>query len=82
MSTKIQISANIYNGFSIDIDNKRLSNMSEKDIIDEIKNIMKVFFLLHNLYELSNGVDNLNLHIHQDIIPSEIIYVCECSNSI
>jgi hypothetical protein len=75
--TKVQISAKIYWGFSVDFDNKRLKNMGKKDIINEIKLFMKSFFHIHNLEELKEGIDKLNLHIHQDIILGQTIYVCD-----
>jgi len=74
--TKIQISAKTYWGFSIDIPDRRLINMNETEIIEEIKSLMKIFFSLYNLQDLKEGVDFLNLHIHQDIVPGRTIYVC------
>jgi len=74
--TKVQISAKIYWGFNIEIPNKRLITMSKQNIIDEMINFMKTFFDIHNLEELKEGVDNLNLHIHQEIVPGQTIYVC------
>ena len=50
--------------------------MSEKDIIEEMKVFMKTFFKIHNLEELKEGVDKLNLHIHQKITIGETIYLC------
>ena len=51
--------------------------MSEKDIIEEMKVFMKTFFKIHNLEELKQGVDNLNLHIHGKITIGETIYLCD-----
>jgi hypothetical protein len=51
--------------------------MSDKDIIDEIKNFMKTFFNIHNLEELRAGIDNLNLHIHDRPPLGQTIYVCD-----
>jgi hypothetical protein len=75
--TKIQISAKLYWGFNIEIPNNRLITMTKDEIVDEIKSFMKTFFELYNLEELKNGIDLLNLHIHDDIIIGQTIYVCE-----
>ena len=47
--------------------------MSETDIIEEMKVFMKTFFKIHNLEELKQGVDNLNLHIDGKITIGETI---------
>ena len=44
--TKIQISAKIYWGFNIEIVNDKVNIMSDQDIINEIKSIMKTFFFI------------------------------------
>ena len=75
--TKVQISAPIYWGFNIDFPNEKIITMSETNIIEEMKNFMKAFFKIHNLEELKEGVDKLNLHIHQRIIIGETIYLCD-----
>jgi hypothetical protein len=75
--TKVQISAPTYWGFNIDFPNNKIITMSEKDIIEETKVLMKKFFKIHNLEELKEGVDKLNLHIHQTIIIGETIYLCD-----
>jgi len=75
--TKIQISAKLYWGFNIEIPNNRLITMTKNEIVDEIKSFMKTFFELYNLEELKNGIDLLNLHIHDDIIIGQTIYVCD-----
>ena len=74
--TKVQISAPNYWGFNIDFPNNKIITMSEKDIIEEMKVFMKTFFKIHNLEELKEGVDKLNLHIHQTITIGETIYLC------
>ena len=52
--------------------------MDDKDIINEIKSIMKTFFLLHGMEELKEGVDKLNLHIHdRPTSLGQTIYVCD-----
>lgn len=51
--------------------------MTSDEIIKEIKIYMKNFFETHNLYILKQGVDNLKLHIHEDISNDKnIIYLC------
>ena len=75
--TKVQISAKIYWGFNIEIPNGRIITMSEKDIVDEIETFMKTFFKIHGLDELREGVDKLNLHIHDRPPLGETIYVCD-----
>jgi hypothetical protein len=76
--TKIQISAKIYWGFNIEILNEKLNIMDDKDIVNEIKSIMKTFFLLHGMEELKEGVDKLNLHIHdRPTSLGQTIYVCD-----
>jgi hypothetical protein len=76
--TKIQISAKIYWGFNIEILNDKVNIMSDKDIINEIKSIMKTFFLLYGMEELKEGVDKLNLHIHdRPTLLGQTIYVCD-----
>ena len=76
--TKVQISAKIYWGFNIEIQNNRIVLMSNEEIVDEIKNFMLSFFKIYNLEELRDGVKNLSLHIHDR--PQSIgdtIYVCD-----
>jgi len=75
--TKIQVSANIYWGFNIEIPNNKLELMSETDIVEEIKNRMRAFFKKHNLEELREGISKLNLHIHDPIEIGRTIYVCD-----
>lgn len=39
---------------------------------------MKLFFKNHNLLVLSDGIDLLNLHFHDDLnIKSDIYYLCD-----
>ena len=76
--TKIQISAKIYWGFNIEILNNTLKTMSDQDIVNEIKSSMKTFFLFYGMEELKEGVNKLNLHIHnRPISLGETIYVCD-----
>lgn len=76
-STKIQVSAKTYWGFNIEIPNNKLSLMNEIDIVEEIKKKMITFFKKHNLEELKEGINNLNLHIHEPICLGQTIYVCD-----
>lgn len=75
--TIIQISAKIYWGFQVNISKDLLSSMKVDDIIIHVKNKMKIFFKTHNLLELQEGVDNLNLHIHNFDIKDPVIYLCD-----
>ena len=75
--TTVQISAKIYWGFNIEIPNFKIVTMSDKDIIDEIENFMKTFFKIHGLDELTEGIDKLNLHIHDRPPLGQTIYVCD-----
>jgi hypothetical protein len=76
-STKIQVSAKTYWGFNIEIPNNKLYLMSNIEIVEEIKKKMITFFKNHNLEELKEGVNNLNLHIHEPISLGQTIYVCD-----
>ena len=72
-----QISSPIYSGFQYIIPKSNIQNMTSDEIIKEIKIYMKNFFETHNLYILKQGVDNLKLHIHEDITADKnIIYIC------
>ena len=75
--TKIQISAKTYWGFNIKIPNNKLALMTDNDIVEEIKKEMIAFFKIHNLEELKEGINNLNLHIHDQILTGSTIYVCD-----
>ena len=75
--TILQISAKIYWGFQVNISKDLLSSMLIDDIIIYVKNEMKNFFKTHNLLELQEGVDNLNLHIHNFNIKDPVIYLCD-----
>ena len=73
-----QISSEIYSGFQYKIPYDICKNMSNEDIIKEIKTNMKHFFTFpHDFYLLRNGIDNLQLHIHDDrpFNIDEIVYV-------
>jgi hypothetical protein len=76
-STKIQVSAKTYWGFNIQIPNNKLYLMTNNEIVQQIKKEMISFFKKHNLEELKEGVNNLNLHIHDPISFGDTIYVCD-----
>jgi len=73
----IQISSKIYWGFNIKIKRKLLKKMTCEEIINYTKIQMKDFFNIHNLLELKEGVDVLNLHIHEDLNDLNVIYLCD-----
>jgi hypothetical protein len=75
--TILQISAKIYWGFKIEVTKKFIVSNNIDDIILHMKTQMKKFFKLHNLVELLEGVDNLNLHIHNYDVEDPIIYLCD-----
>jgi len=75
--TILQISAKTYWGFRVDISKEDISFLTIDEIILHVKNQMKSFFKLHNLLELKEGVDNLNLHIHNYDIQDPVIYLCD-----
>ena len=51
--------------------------MSEIDIVEEIKDSMRKFFKKYNLEELKEGINELNLHIHDQVVLGKTIYVCD-----
>ena len=77
-----QVSAKTYAGFKYPIPKIIANNMTSDDIVRELKNYMKNFFESHNLYLLKDGINNLNLHMH-DTAPfkQDVIYVCDHSHS-
>lgn len=75
--TIIQVSAGIYWGFQYEIADYRLISMSHKEIILELKDTMKTFFNIYNLKELEEGVNNLHLGFHQELIPGKVIFACD-----
>ena len=81
-SVIFQISASVYWGFQVKIKKSKVKELADKstdDLIKYIKNDMKTFFKNHNLLELSEGIDKLRLHFHEDIcvLNKDIIYVCD-----
>lgn len=78
----IKISAKLYTGFEYKIPIDIFNKMTMKEIIIEVKTYMKNFFSHpHNLYMLKEGVDNLDLHMHDDIpFNRPIIYLCDSTH--
>jgi hypothetical protein len=76
---KVQISAKTYWGFNVEFEKERLRGMTNEDIIKEMINHMKTFFYIHNLEELNNGVDKLNLRLPEnfDLDMYETIFICD-----
>jgi len=74
--TILQISSKIYWGFKIEVTRDFLIDTEINDIISYMKKQMKKFFKTHNLLELAEGIDELNLHVHNFDIEDPIIYLC------
>lgn len=77
------ISATNYSGFTYKIPKNLVYNMSLADIINEVKIEMKNFFSNpHDLYLLKEGIDKLELHIHEELNleTKDIIYLCDHKN--
>ena len=75
--TILQISAKIYWGFCVEISKDLLITMEINEIVIYLKKQMKIFFKLHNLLELEEGINKLNLHIHNYNIEDPVIYLCD-----
>lgn len=74
----IKINAKIYKGFQHKMKREIYNALSLKEVIYVMKNIMKSFFKEHNLCSLEKGVDELELHFHDDIpFNRPIIYLCD-----
>ena len=80
MSVIVQVSARYYWGFRCFISLDDIKKMSNDDIVNYVKNEMKIFFKSYNLIDLFEGIDDLELHIHDkiDYISDQILYVCSC----
>lgn len=73
----LQVSAKIYWGYQYKVPLMYSLSVTSETLIHELKIHMKNFFSSHNLEELKEGVDKLNLHIHQEInTHSTVVYVC------
>ena len=74
----IKINAKIYKGFQHKMKLEIFKALSIQEVIYVMKTIMKSFFNQHNLYSLEKGVDELELHFHDDIpYNRQIIYLCD-----
>jgi len=80
-STRIEVSAPQYAGFNYQISDDEIPFMIEEDIVSQTKAIMKSFFDYHNLHSLRDGIEDLHLHIHQNIEPGNTIWVCSHTKS-
>ena len=74
----VQISAKTYWGFRHYIPREFSDVMTHNEIIQDTKRKMKEFFQEHNLIELKEGVDRLNLHIHDinETKEYDLVYLC------
>lgn len=74
---KIIISDPIYWGFTYIIPLEYALSVNGNVIVEEMKIYMKNFFNSHNLLYLKEGIDKLDLHLHQDIKNTDkVIYMC------
>lgn len=76
----IQVSAKTYWGFRTQIKTELFQNLPSHRIIEIVKTEMKSFFRLHNLKELEEGVNKLDLYLHRnetEIGPDNIVYACD-----
>jgi hypothetical protein len=74
----IQVSAKTYWGFKYKVPMIYALNVTSETLAKETQIYMKNFFDLHNLQELKEGVDKLNLHIHSSISETDtIVYACD-----
>jgi hypothetical protein len=75
-----QISSKLYWGFQHKILYDYCNNMTDDEIIKEIKTSMINFFTHpHDLYILKDGLKDLHLYIHENrpFSISKIVYVCD-----
>jgi hypothetical protein len=75
----IEISSKLFKGFQYKMHLEQFSKLSSQEVIKEVKNHMKNFFKSYNLYELSEKVDELVLHMHDNLYDPEIIILCDCN---
>ena len=79
----IKISDPIYWGFTYKIPLEYALSVEKQVIVEEMKKYMKNFFASHNLINLQEGVDKLNLHLHQEITNTNTeIYICTHCNTL
>jgi hypothetical protein len=71
-----QVSDPVYWGFQVVVDDLLIfpHDGPEKEIVTMVKSTMKEFFSSHNLLMLADGVDALELGIHE--YGETITYVC------
>jgi hypothetical protein len=73
----IQVSAQTYWGFQYNVPLCYALSVTPESLVKETTTHMKNFFETHNLQELKDGVDKLNLHFHQAITQSDsVVYLC------
>ena len=81
----IQVSARIYNGYQYSCPREWIHTEYAETLIGMIKVSMKNFFRKNNLFELAEGVDKLNLHLHLEGITREnvpvVIFACDSKHS-
>lgn len=75
--TTVQLSAKIYGGFQYKIPTELFNKMTYDEVIKETKIYMKNFFKIHNLYELHDNIDNLTLHMHDDLYSKKVRFLCD-----
>ena len=76
----IQVSTPLFWGFRYRVPLDYALSVTNDSLAVEVKTYMKNFFELHNLQELKDKVDRLNLCLHQQIKYSDtIVYICDHS---
>ena len=75
----IEISAKLFKGFQYKMSIEQFSKLGSQEVIFEVKNYMKKFFRSYNLYELSEKVDDLDLHMHDNLYDPEVMILCDCN---
>ena len=80
----ITVSDPIYWGFTYKIPLDYAMNVNKDILVDEMKQYMKNFFGSYGLVYLQEGIDKLNLHLHNDIKETDtVVYMCtHCSKLI
>ena len=71
-----QISSDIFGGYQYKIPKMNIKMMTNDEIIAEVKISMRNFFESHNLLQLKDRIDKLQLHIHSDNSEENIVYIC------
>lgn len=75
----IEISAKLFKGFEYKMTFEHFSKISSEEVINEVKTYMKNFFKIYNLYELSDKVEELILHAHDNLYNPDVIILCDCN---